>query len=400
MLAESARSMSNVEPSNLPPSNPRVDLARAAGLSAFVYGYPLLESIRTCRLQTRGAAETGNRPPIDSPLHWHGPTTAADRDVVTPASDLMYTTAWINLANGPRLLQVPSAARFPGRYFVLALYDAYTENFNNFGPRNCSADGETVLLVGPNAEVPQRLAAQRVVRTPTDLVWLLARILVVDADDLAHAKEMQQTITIAATSDNKSGDRPASVESWSGAPIDPIAAVIEHGEPPEAVAARFFANLCRALADAPGRPEDQGMVAWFGNAGLKPGDTFDWALLEPELRAGLLEGFRCGVELIAAAPRRRNVRPWVLQMRNGRYGSDYLLRAVVAYIGLGALHASEALYAAGHFDADGHPLSGERRYTLQFAADDPPPADAFWSVTLYDADRYFVSEPDRSACDR
>ena len=385
--------MRNMEPDDPQPSNPRVALAQAAGLSAFVYGYPLLESTRTCRLQTRGATEAGDRPPIDSPLHWRGPTTAADRDVVTPANDLMYTTAWIDLANGPRLLQVPSAARFPGRYFVLALYDAYTENFENLGPRNCSADGEKVLLVGPNAQVLQHLAAQRIVRTPTDLVWLLARILVVDADDLVQAKEMQQTITIAAVSGTKSGDQPASVECWSGAPIDPIAAVTEHGEPPEAVAARFYANLCRALADAPGRPEDQGMVAWFGNAGLKPGNAFDWALLEPELRAGLLAGFRSGVELIAAAPRRRNVRPWVLQMRNGRYGSDYLLRAVIAYIGLGALHAGEALYAAGHFDADGHPLSGEHRYTLQFAADDPPPADAFWSVTLYDADRFLYPNP-------
>ena len=197
--------------------------------------------------------------------------------------------------------------------------------------------------------MPEHLAAHRIVRTPTDLVWLLARILVVDAGDLARAKEMQRTITIAATSGTKSSSRPASVECWSGAPIDPIAALIEHGEPPEVVAARFFANLCRALFDAPGRPEDQGMVAWFGSAGVKPGNAFDWKLLEPELRTGLLAGFRSGVELIEVAPRRRSARPWVLQMRNGRYGSNYLLRAVVAYIGLGALHASEALYAAGTF---------------------------------------------------
>ena len=49
----------------------------------------------------------------------------------------------------------------------------------------------------------------------------------------------------------------------------------------------------------------------------------------------------------------------------------------------------------GHFDVAGHPLSGEHRYTLQFAADDPPPADAFWSVTLYNADRYLY--PNRLA---
>ncbi|OYU74489.1 MAG: hypothetical protein CFE45_34710, partial [Burkholderiales bacterium PBB5] len=128
----------------------RTALARSIGLQAFVYGYPLLEMVRTCRHQTR--ADGGV--PMHRPLHWAGPTQAEDRDVVTPANDLMYTTAWLNLADGPRALQVPAAARHPGRYFVLALYDAYTENFANLGPRNCSAQGEVVWLVGPNDATP------------------------------------------------------------------------------------------------------------------------------------------------------------------------------------------------------------------------------------------------------
>ena len=49
---------------------------------------------------------------------------------------------------------MPAAARHPGRYFVLALYDAYTENFANLGPRNGSAQGEVVWLLGPNDATP------------------------------------------------------------------------------------------------------------------------------------------------------------------------------------------------------------------------------------------------------
>jgi cysteine desulfurase len=37
------------------------------------------------------------------------------------------------MESSPWLLHVPSAARHPGRYFVLALYDAWTENFANPG---------------------------------------------------------------------------------------------------------------------------------------------------------------------------------------------------------------------------------------------------------------------------
>lgn len=132
------------------PDTPRTALGRAIGLAAFVYGYPLLEMIRTCTMQTgaEGMASGGSGVPIDRPLHWAGPTQAENRDVVTPANDLMYTTAWINLAAGPRWLTVPAATDDPRRYFVLALYDAYTENFENLGPRNCSAEGERVLPGG------------------------------------------------------------------------------------------------------------------------------------------------------------------------------------------------------------------------------------------------------------
>ena len=384
------------------PNPARCALARSIGLAAFVYGYPLVESMRTCRLQTRGATASvigASRPTIDRPLHWAGPTTADDRDVVTPANDLMYTTAWINLADGPRLLGVPAAASQPGRYFVLALYDAYTENFENLGARNCRAEGETVVLVGPKGVAPELLPpGQRVVRAPTDLVWLIARVLVVDADDLPRAKELQSTITLAALPGSDHGHRPAAVEQWQGEPVDVMAAVLERGEAHEPVAARFFANLCRALADEPGRIEDRGLVAWFAQAGLKPGDGFDCACLDEALREGLLQGFLDGVELVASATRHRQAKPWVLPMRNGRYGSDYLMRALVAYIGLGALVADEALYAAGHFDADGQPLSGAHRYSMRFAPGELPPVDAFWSVTLYGADRYLFPNPiDRHA---
>ena len=42
--------------------------------------------------------------------------------------------------------------------------------------------------------------------------------------------------------------------------------------------------------------------------------------------------------------------------------------------------------AAIFIDADRQPLSGEHRYELTFET--PPPVDAFWSVTVYNADGY------------
>lgn len=364
----------------------RRDLARAVGLTAFVHGYPLVESVRTCRLQT-GHPGLAPRAPINALHAITRPSTDQDRDIVTPANDLLYTTAWIHLGDGPCVLTVPAAAEHPGRYFVLALYDAYTENFENLGPRNCSAQGEQVLLLGPCQRAPAALAHLRHVPCPTTLVWLIGRILVGDEADWPAARALQAGIRLAPAEGTGPSRVPACVAAWEGEPVDAMADM-QAGVPTHDVARRFFGNLCRALADAPGRPEDVGLVAWLGQAGLRPGSGFDWAALDAPTREGLQQGLAEATRLVGEAARSRRRKPWVLAGRAGRYGNDHLTRALTAYIGLGALATTEALYAAGHFDAAGDALDGSRRYTMRFEADALPPADAFWSVTLYDADRF------------
>ena len=276
--------------------------------------------------------------------------------MVTPANDLMYSTAWIHLAAGPRWLMLPAAAEHPGRYFVLALYDAYTENFENLGPRDCAPRRRACIAGRPRRHDGTAPEGVRVVRAPTNLVWLLARVLVVDTEDLPAAKRLQAQIGIEPLAVAGAAPLPQAVQHWQGPALDPMAAVVEQGAAPDAPAGHFYANLCHALADAPGRVQDQGLIAWFASAGLQAGAGFDWATLDEATRAGLVQGFAEGVALVADATRHRQARPWVLSWHNGRYGSRYLVRAIVAYIGLGALHTGEALYASGDFDADGQPL--------------------------------------------
>lgn len=385
--------MSNTSPSLL---QARQAQARAVGLTAFVYGYPLLETYRTCRKQT-DPRDVGTGAGLNMDVrgmqcnrlhHGQRPSTDADRDVVTPANDLLYTLSWIHLADGPQLISVPSAAKHQQRYFVLALYDAYTENFENLGPRNCGAGGQTVLLVGPDGHVPDALKHHRVVRCPTNLVWLIARIVVGDPSDWPAARALQADITLAPAPGTPAGRRPPAVEHWVGEPVDAMAAMLENHESAEQVAPRFFANLCQALAEAPGRVQDQGLVAWLGAAGLRAQAHFDWSALDEPVRAGLVQGFAEGVNLVGAMGSARRPKPWVMTPSTGRYGNEYLGRARTAYLGLGALATDEAVYAAAHFDATHEPLDGQRRYALHFAAGDLPPVDAFWSITLYDSDRF------------
>ncbi len=371
--------------------DPRFALGRSIGLAAFVWGYPLVETVRTCRLQTlsKDGEAVSWRAPVDRLHQVQRPSTPDDRDVVTPANDLLYTTGWINLANGPRLLHVPASQRHGGRYFVLALYDAWTTNFENPGLRTSPAQGETVLLVGPDTPSDQVLPpASRVVRAPSHLVWMIARVVVGDGDDLAQGRALQADIRLECPAGTDQGRLPASVEHWVGEPQDTMAALQERPDDANAIAGAFFTNLCQCLADAPPPLADTGMADWFTRARLVPGKVFDWAWLDAPLRDGLREGLQDAAALLVSGSRSHVSRPWAAHFGLGRYGTAYLTRALTAYKGLGALDSTEAVYAMGDFDAAKQPLDGSAPYLMRFEPGDLPPVDAFWSITLYDADRF------------
>ena len=72
--------------------------------------------------------------------------------------------------------------------------------------------------------------------------------------------------------------------------------------------------------------------------------------------------------------------------------------------GISGNDAAEALYPLLAAASDGKkPDCGPNRYTLTFPAGQLPPANAFWSVTMYDAktrllvanpiDRYLINSP-------
>jgi hypothetical protein len=87
-----------------------------------------------------------------------------------------------------------------------------------------------------------------------------------------------------------------------------------------------------------------------------------------------------------------NVNGWTTFTETmGVYGNYYLKRAVVTLVGLGANPAEDAVYPLLTADADGEPPTGEHDYVIHFDADKLPPAYAFWSVTMYDAEGFQVA---------
>ncbi|EYS85678.1 hypothetical protein CF68_10125 [Cupriavidus sp. SK-4] len=350
-----------------PIDTPQEALTAAAALPLVLATYPLFESLRTCRLQTSVAQATGyGRAPVNvlsaSTHQW----THKDRDVVTPANDLLYFCAWVNLADGPVTLHVP-ALPDASRYYVVELLDAWTNNFENLGPRNVRAAGADIVLAGPG----QHAAGDHVVRCPTSLVWLLGRVLVTGADDLPAASAFENGFRLSG------GTRmqPACVRDWQ-----------EGGEP----ALDFFANIFNALREYPAEPSAAGLLSLLRKCGIRAGDAVDVGALRPAVQQGLVRAWHEGMALIEANTRSHARKSWTYSLLLGRYGDDWMQRAVTAMKGLGALRADEAVYAAADYDADGELLHGRHAYALHFPAGHLPPAQAFWSVSLYGADRFFT----------
>jgi len=350
-------------------ASPQEALVAAAALPLVIYGYPLVETLRTCRLQTSVDAPTRyGRAPMNmlsaSARQW----THEDRDIVTPANDLLYFCGWLNLADGPATLRVP-ALPDADRYYVVELLDAHTNNFANLGPRNVPQAGADIEIVGPG----QRGSGKQVVEAPTSLVWIIGRVLVTGPDDLAGAYAFERGFQIVSSAGPA---RPASVTQWQ-----------ESGD--EGI--DFFQNLFRAMRDFPPTQQEKGLFTLLRKVGLRLEDEVDVASLRPSIVNGLRSAYAQGMTLIDAHTRSQGHKAWGYSLRLGTYGDDWLLRACTAMKGLGALRADEAVYAMADFDADGERLDGHHAYALRFPPGMLPPADAFWSVSLYGEDRYFTA---------
>ena len=84
---------------------------------------------------------------------------------------------------------------------------------------------------------------------------------------------------------------------------------------------------------------------------------------------------------------------WIFTTKTGLYGTDYLQRALITAIGLGANRPQDAVYPTSEADADGKPYDGAKKYVMHFPKAQLPPVNGFWSLTMYNAEYFFVDNP-------
>jgi hypothetical protein len=310
---------------------------------------------------------------------------------VNPNADFLYSQAWLDLSKGPVTLSAPDTR---GRYYLIAMLDAWTNVAASLGKRTAGTEKAVFAIVGPSwkGTLPGGVSE---VRSPTELAWLVGRTQTSGGADLDAASRIQNQFTLTRLSDR---GRPGA-KAGPALPARP-GAIIDVKTAPREQAARmdaatFFTRFAMLLAGNPPAKDDAPMQEKIKKLGIEPGHAFDVGKLDPLSATSVEEGVKSALDAIRSAAKRDTgadiKNGWTFDRALGRWGTDYGKRAVAAYLGLGVNAPEDAIFMATRLDAGGHRLDGTNRYVLRFDNGNSPPADGFWSLSLYDDKQHFVA---------
>jgi hypothetical protein len=343
------------------------DDLRTAAREAWIYGLPLIEAARL-RAAAIGEKPQEGKAGFNSFAHQRTPAGPDLRDVSAPEPDVLYSSAWIHLGGGPARISVPATA---GRYFNLTLFDLYGNVLGSVEGREASKDGREITIIGPpprvgmagyTAPAPRMPPMHKMLHPRSLWVWALARTHLEGERDLTAAHALQDGLAVHVKP-AKTPPRPAGPVARDAPWSDYFFAVqqlIDENPPPQ-----DDANFFRRIA-----PVQVGVQSDFAKARFADVET-------EEIAKGAAEA----LILASRPPAIDAVDGWIWPKEDiGAFGQDFLYRAQVALAEPGSLRpqAVTCLHAAG---PGGRNVSGVGRHRLLLPA---PPADGFWSLTLYE----------------
>ncbi len=360
--------------------------AAQIGKEAYVFGYPLVTMEITRRVMTNTAEPRDNHAPMGQFHHARTYPNASFRDVTAPNADTLYSTAWLDVSKEPYILSLPDEE---GRYYLMPMLDAWTTVFQVPGKRTTGTKVQSYAITGPNWQgtLPEGVVEYK---SPTAMVWILGRTYCTGTpDDYAAVHAIQDKYSLVPLS---AYGKPYTPPRGQVDPkIDMKTPVRDQVDKMDA--GTYFKLVAALMKDNPPAKEDAPIVAKMAKIGLVPGEDFDISKLDPAVARALEASPKAGIQTIIAEFKvgPTKVNGWEILLKTGIYGTDYANRALVTAIGLGANRPQDAIYPTSIMDADGRPYSGTDTYVMHFDKGQAPPADGFWSLTMYDAQFFFVS---------
>jgi len=350
--------------------------ARAIAKDAYIYGFPMVDSYR---IQYSYFVDKNNPEYKGEWNQVHNTarvSTPADTALQTPNSDTPYSFLGADLRAEPLVLTVPPIE--DGRYFSLQFIDGYTYNFAYVGTRTTGNGGGKFLLAGPGWKGDKPAGVDDVIRSDTDLDFVLYRTQLFSPDDLANVTKIQAGYQVEPLSSFLHQPAPpAPPTDW----LSPLTAEQQKTSP------KFFEILSYTMRFAPILPSEKDIRDRFATLGITADGSFNADKLSPEIREAVQAGMSDAWAELAAFKKDKvdtgQVTSGQVFGTRDQLGGNYLYRMAGAVLGIYGNSSTEAMYPVLSTDTGGAPLSGADDYTLTFAPGQLPPVNAFWSVTMY-----------------
>lgn len=352
---------------------------------AYTYGFPMVDSYR---IQYSYFVDQANPEYKGGWNEVHNVArvfTPQDKAIQTPNSDTPYSFLGADLRAEPLVISVPA---IPDRYYSLQFIDMYTHNFAYVGSRATGSDAGSYLLAGPTwkGEAPEGIKS--VIRSETDLAFVLYRTQLFNSDDLEAVKNIQAQFKVEPLS-RFAGTTPPPAQAVEF--IEPLSAEAQKTSP------EFFNVLNFLLRFAPTHASETALMDRFARAGIGAGKPFDVAALSPEQLQAVQEGMADAWKAFAQY-KAEEVDTGKKSSADG-FGTreflnnDYLARMSSAVLGIYGNSKEEANYPAYFTDSEGKPLdASSSRYTVRFEPGKLPPVNSFWSLTMYELPASLLTE--------
>ena len=361
----------------------------AAAIDAYIYLYPLVTMDVTRLQMTNVAASSAENmaAPMNQLYHFRAFPDADFRTVVRPNFDTLYTSLWADMTDGPVIVSVPDSG---GRYYMLPMLDMWTDVFAVPGWRTTGTGQGNFAFVPPGwkGKLPKGVVR---IDSPTPYAWMIGRTeSSVDTYDEVH--QFQDGIRVTPLADW--GKQPSQKKYKINPNIDMKTPPLDQVN--KLPAREYFEYAAQLMKLHPPHITDPDIVARMKRVGLEPGKDFQYDSLSPSAKAAIDQAAEEGLKMIKAhLPEIGTMENgWSVMRENaGVYGADYLQRATIALAGLGCNKPIDAVYPLAIVDSRGKEPTGDQQYVMHFDKDQLPPAEAFWSLTMYDADGFQVANP-------
>jgi len=357
----------------------KVDLKEIREITkqAYIYGFPLVDNTRIQYAYFVDKQNPEYKAPWNTIRNISRVFTSEDKAVQTPNSDTPYSWIGLDLRTEPVVFVIPPIEK--NRYWSLQLIDLYTHNFAYLGSRATGNNGGVFMLTGPNwkGEAPKGIT--KVIACETEIAMGIIRTQLFNPGDLENVEKIQKQYGLKTLS------------AYLGKPAPPQAKPIDFIEPltPEEQkkSLEFFNNLNFALQFCPVHPSEKDLRARFAKIGIQPGKVFNAGNLGPDVKNAMDQGIKDAwlemddlkKKLIAGKVSSGDGFGTRESLKN-----NYLFRMSGAFLGIYGNSKQEAIYPAYYVDGTGEKLNGKNRYTLRFPPGKLPPANSFWSITMYD----------------